>query len=121
MVGQGFEERAFLRARECQLDQCLQQPCEQGVARQAVVVDIEETGNEYLLRSFDRIWNRASSFRIFAAIETADPGASLGEHREIFLAVRDEAPLEAGEAMVAHIRDGLELQLGALADEMDLR
>lgn len=78
---------------------------------------VEETGNEYLLRSFDRIWNRASSFRIFAAIETADPGASLGEHREIFLAVRDEAPLEAGEAMVHHIRDGLELQLGALGED----
>ena len=82
---------------------------------------VEETGNEYLLRSFDRIWNRASSFRIFAAIETADPGASLGEHREVFLAVRDKAPVEAGEAMVIHIRDGLDLQLGALGENLDLR
>ena len=82
---------------------------------------VEEAGNEYLLRSFDRIWNRASSFRIFAAIESAEPGASLREHREIFLAVRDETPLQAGEAMVAHIRDGLELQLLALGERVDAR
>ena len=82
---------------------------------------VEETGNEYLLRSFDRIRNRASSFRLFAAIESADPGATLNEHREIFLTVRNRTPLEAGEAMVAHIRDGLDLQLLALGDEMDSR
>ena len=80
---------------------------------------VEETGNEYLLSSFDRIWNRASSFRIFAGIETVDPGASLGEHREMFLAMRDRAPIEAGEAMVHHIRDGLELQLGAMDGETE--
>ena len=77
---------------------------------------VEEAGNEYLLRSFDRMWNRAFSFRIFAAIETAEPGASLHEHREIFLAVRNKAPLEAGEAMINHIRDGLELQLLSLGE-----
>lgn len=70
---------------------------------------VAEAGDEYLLSSFDRTWNSVSSFRIFAASETAGPGTSLGQHWEIFLAVRDKAPIEAGEAMILHIRDGLEL------------
>ena len=41
---------------------------------------VKETGNEYLLKSFDAIWNRGFSFRVFAAIDHADMDASPHEH-----------------------------------------
>ena len=77
---------------------------------------VEESGNEYLLQSFDGIWNRGSSFWMFAAIENADPGASLHEHERLLVAMRDDPPAAAAEAMIAHIRDGLALQIRALAN-----
>ena len=76
---------------------------------------VEESGNEHLLRTFDGIWNRSFSIRVFAAIENADPGASLHEHEALVTAMREAPPAGAAEAMIAHIRDGLDLQLRALA------
>ena len=76
---------------------------------------VEETGNEYLLRSFDAIWNRGFSFRVFAAIEHPDLDASLHEHAGLVTSMRCDHPREAGEAMIAHIRQGLALQLRAIA------
>lgn len=77
---------------------------------------VETAGNEYLLRSFDGIWNRSFSFRLFAAIERFDRGASLREHEALLAAMRDRPPAAAGEAMVVHIREGLGLQLQALGE-----
>ena len=77
---------------------------------------VEESGNEYLLRSFDGIWNRSFSIRIFAAIEDTDLGETLHEHEALLAAMRDAPPAAAAEAMIAHIRNGLELQLRTLAD-----
>ena len=77
---------------------------------------VEESGNEYLLRSFDGIWNRSFAVRMFASIENADLGETLGEHQALVVAMREEPPPAAAEAMIAHIRDGLGLQLRALAD-----
>ena len=77
---------------------------------------VEESGNEYLLRSFDGIWNRSFSVRMFASIENADLSETLGEHEALVVAMREGPPPAAAEAMIAHIRDGLDLQLRALAD-----
>ena len=77
---------------------------------------VEESGNEYLLRSFDGIWNRSFSVRMFASIEDADLGETLGEHLALVRAMREDAPPTSAEAMITHIRDGLGLQLRAIAD-----
>lgn len=77
---------------------------------------VEETGNEYLLKSFDAIWNRGFLFRVFAAIENADLDASLHEHEGLVASMRSDHPREAGEAMIAHIRQGLTLQLRAITE-----
>ena len=80
---------------------------------------VKETGNEYLLRSFDAIWNRGFSFRVFAAIEYAELDASPHEHKELVASMRADHPRDAGEAMIAHIRQGLALQLRALEHSGD--
>lgn len=77
---------------------------------------VEETGNEYLVKSFDAIWNRGFSFRVFATIEHAGLDASLHEHAGLVASMRSDHPREAGEAMIAHIRQGLTLQLRGLAE-----
>ena len=77
---------------------------------------VEETGNEYLLKSFDAIWNRGFLFRVFAAIENADLDASLHEREGLVASMRSAHPREAGEAMIAHIRQGLTLQLRAITE-----
>ena len=77
---------------------------------------MEESGNEYLLRSFDGIWNRSFSVRMFASIENVDLSETLGEHEALVAAMREGPPAAAAEAMIAHTRDGLDLQLRALAD-----
>ena len=77
---------------------------------------VEESGNEYLLRSFDGIWNRSFSVRMFASIENADLSETLGEHEVLVAAMREGPPPAAAEAMIGHIRDGLELQFRALSD-----
>ena len=75
---------------------------------------MEEAGNPVLLQSFDGLWNRGFSLRMFAVIEHVDPGASLRSHERLLFAMRDDDPIQAGETMIAHIRDGLGLQLRAL-------
>jgi DNA-binding GntR family transcriptional regulator len=76
---------------------------------------VEETGNRYMLEQFDGIWNRGISFRLFAAIDTAELGASLAAHHVLLDAIKSGTPNEAQRAMILHIRDGLHLQLKALA------
>ena len=77
---------------------------------------VEETGNEYLLKSFDAIWNRGFSFRVFATIEQAGLDASPHEHAGLVVSMRSDHPREAGEAMIDHIRQGLTLQLRGLSE-----
>lgn len=77
---------------------------------------VEESGNEYLLRSFDGIWNRSFAVRMFASIENVDLSETLGEHQALVVAMREGPPAAAAEAMMAHIRDGLDLQLRGIAD-----
>lgn len=76
---------------------------------------VEQTGNRYLLEMFDNIWNRGVSFHLFAAIEKVDLSKSLGEHMALCDAIESGDPDKAQAAMIAHINDGLDLQLEALA------
>ena len=55
-------------------------------------------------------------FRVFATIEHAGLDASLHEHADLVASMRSDHPREAGEAMIAHIRQGLSLQLRGLAE-----
>ena len=76
---------------------------------------VEETGNRYMLEQFDGIWNRGISFRLFAAIDTVNLTKSLAEHHVLLDAIKSGTPDQAQRAMILHIRDGLDLQLKALA------
>ena len=75
---------------------------------------VEQTGNGYLLEMFDSLWNRGISFRLFATIGNVELAESFGEHQVLIAAIRTLSPEAAEAAMVAHIRDGLKLQLDAL-------
>ncbi|MEE2716854.1 MAG: GntR family transcriptional regulator [SAR324 cluster bacterium] len=75
---------------------------------------VEQTDNRHLLEMFDSLWNRGISFRLFAAISNVDLAESLGEHQVLVDTIRVGSPEAAEAAMVAHIRDGLDLQLEAL-------
>ena len=77
---------------------------------------LENAGNEMLLRLFDRLWNRGASLYMFASIEPGDLKATLRGHEVLVDAMRSKTPVEAGEAMVLHIRNGLGLQLRSLGE-----
>lgn len=75
---------------------------------------VEQTHNSHLLNMFDSLWNRGISFRLFAEIDNAELAESLKEHQVLIEAIRSFSPENAEAVMVAHIRDGLKLQLSAL-------
>ena len=64
---------------------------------------VELTGNRYLLEMFDNIWNRATSYNLFAAIEKLDLAKSLGDHLRLVDAIETGNPTVAMEAIVDHI------------------
>ncbi|MCZ4271253.1 GntR family transcriptional regulator [Maritalea porphyrae] len=78
---------------------------------------VERTNNRYLLDMFDQMWNRGFSFHLFATIKEHELEKSLGEHQALCDALKAGDPAAAEMAMRAHINDGLDLQLGALAEE----
>lgn len=72
---------------------------------------VEATGNQYLLELFDNIWNRGSSYTMFAAIENVDLSNSLGDHLALLEAILTGDGNQAAEKMIEHIHDGHQLQL----------
>ena len=72
---------------------------------------VEATGNRYLLEFFDNIWNRGSSFTLFATIQLVDLSRSLGDHMALIDAIETGNGSVAAEKMISHIRDGKELQM----------
>jgi len=76
---------------------------------------VERTANRYLLEMFDQMWNRGFSFHLFAAITDDELQKSLGNHHQLCSVMRDGDPAVAEAAMRAHIQNGLDLQLNALA------
>lgn len=75
---------------------------------------VELSRNRYLLEMFDNIWNRGTSFQLFAAIEKVDLAKSLGNHMTLAEAIETGDPAHAGEVIIKHISDGFELQIEAL-------
>lgn len=75
---------------------------------------VSETGNRYLLEMFDSLWNRSSSFQMFAEIGNLNLEKSLGEHASLCDAIRTADANHAVATMRAHITSGLDLQLAAL-------
>ncbi len=75
-----------------------------------------ESGNRYLLEMFDNIWNRGTSFHLFATLEKIDLSRSLGGHDALCDPIAAGDPLKAAETMRDHIQDGLALQMTALSD-----
>ena len=76
---------------------------------------VELSDNRYLLEMFDNIWNRGVSFRLFSAIEKVDLAQSLGAHMALVDAMETGDVTVALEATIAHVQEGFELQLEALA------
>lgn len=68
--------------------------------------------NRYLLEIFDNMWNRGSSFTLFATIESVDLEKSLGDHMALVDAIETGNGSIAAEKMIAHIKAGCELQFG---------
>ncbi len=69
--------------------------------------------NRYLLELFDNIWNRGTSFELFAEIEKIDLSKSLGDHSTLVEAIETGNPNTAMEAVIDHINEGLDLQIKA--------
>lgn len=74
---------------------------------------VEATGNRFLLEFFDNIWNRGSSFTLFATIKNVDLANSLGDHLALIDAIATGSGLDAEQRMIEHINDGLQLQIKA--------
>ncbi|WP_370402154.1 GntR family transcriptional regulator [Sulfitobacter sp. JB4-11] len=72
---------------------------------------VEATKNRFLLEFFDNIWNRGSSFTLFASIKNVDLSESLGGHLALVDAIETGDGSTAAEKMIAHIQDGKEMQL----------
>ncbi len=77
---------------------------------------VKATENRFLLEFFDNIWNRGSSFTLFASIKNTDLSKSLGDHLSLVDAIETGDGSTAAEKMIAHICDGKDLQI----DGMDL-
>ncbi len=76
---------------------------------------IVQCENRYLLEMFDNIWNRGVGYYLFAAIEKLDLSKSLGDHMSLVDSIASADPTVAMDSVVAHITDGFDLQLEALA------
>jgi DNA-binding GntR family transcriptional regulator len=75
---------------------------------------IELTDNRYLLEMFDMTWGKAMAFQLFATFENVDISKSLGDHMSLVDAIETGDKTVALEAVIAHIHDGLDLQLKGL-------
>lgn len=72
------------------------------------------TENRFLLEFFDNVWNRGSSFTLFATLQGLDLRQSLGDHQSLVDAIETGDGNLAAEKMIAHIRDGHQLQIDAM-------
>ncbi|MDN5881572.1 MAG: GntR family transcriptional regulator [Nitrosospira sp.] len=72
---------------------------------------VELSNNRYLLEMFDGVWNKGSSYNLFAVIEKVNLEESLGDHMRLVDAIESNDPDFAQRVLADHIRDGLDLQL----------
>ena len=75
---------------------------------------VQATGNHHLLEMFDALWNRSLSFQTFRLMKQPQLDLTLTGHLVLLEAVRSTDPLLAAQTMSSHIRDGMQLHLGAL-------
>lgn len=71
---------------------------------------VDAAGNRFLLDFFDNIWNRGSSFTLFASIEADKLAKSLGNHMALIDAIESGDPAQAEQKALDHIDDGHRLQ-----------
>ena len=78
---------------------------------------VAQTGNGILLDMFDSIWNRGISIRSFSAYRIPDDTDNREQHLELLDQIKLGPIIEAENAMVAHIREGLHNHVRWLHDE----
>ena len=78
---------------------------------------VAQAGNSILLDMFDSIWNRGISIRSFSAYRIPDHADESEQHLELLDQIKRGPMVEAENAMVAHIRDGLHNHVRWLHDE----
>lgn len=72
---------------------------------------VEQTGNPMLLDMFDGVWGRGISLWLFAATRSDQGPVEPVEHQTLFEAIATAGPETAQQAMIDHIRDGLDRHL----------
>lgn len=75
---------------------------------------VATTGNHHLLEMFDAMWNRSLSFQAFRLMKPAQLDLTLTGHLGLLDPIRSGDPVAANRAMIAHIQQGMQLQLSAL-------
>lgn len=78
---------------------------------------VAETGNEYLLSGFDGLWGAslaALSFQKMYEVQITQRDL-LDDHAELIKALASGDPQLAQSAMIAHVRDGLDVNIQAAA------
>ena len=78
---------------------------------------VAQAGNGILLDMFDSIWNRGISIRSFSAYRIPDDTDNREQHLELLDQIKLGPMVEAENAMVAHIREGLHNHVRWLHDE----
>ena len=78
---------------------------------------VAQAGNGVLLDMFDSIWNRGISIRSFSAYRIPDDTDNREQHLELLDQIKLGPMVEAENAMVAHIREGLHNHVRWLHDE----
>jgi DNA-binding GntR family transcriptional regulator len=80
---------------------------------------VAATDNRPLLEMFDNIWGRAMAFHAFATLQNVEISKSLGDHLALVDRIAEGDPAVAHQAFIAHIQDGLQLQLAGLRTSKD--
>jgi DNA-binding GntR family transcriptional regulator len=77
--------------------------------------------NSMLLDTFDSVWGRSQSFRMFARLHEAEMSFihAQPDHGSVLAAIKAGDPRQAKEAMEAHVLSGLELQLAVIKDKFE--
>ena len=78
---------------------------------------VAQTGNGILLDMFDSIWNRGISIRSFSAYRIPHDTDNREQHLELLDQIKMGPTVEAENAMVVHIREGLHNHVRWLHDE----
>ena len=81
---------------------------------------VEAAGNAMMLDTFDSVWGRSQSFRMFARLHSPEMRYLDNEpsHQDVLDAIRSGDAVHARTVMEQHIMTGMELQLAVLPDDV---